>query len=117
MLYFISMRLQNATHQTHKMSNIWSDRRYSQPYQVKARHVTFAVLLKCFQRLHYVPSLETTPEVIVNHVRQCLGNLKARRLAAGTALRVALMIDDPVDIVNAMLGELQRHQQVCDFDG
>jgi hypothetical protein len=38
------------------------------------------------------------------------GNLKARRLAAGTALRVALMIDDPVDIVNAMLGELQRQR-------
>ena len=102
-----------------------------------------AVLLKCFQRLHYFPSLETMPEVIVNHVRQCLqldkevraaydrpktmyrhqqlirdwlqvepyyGNQKARRLAAGTALRVALMIDDPVDIVNAMLGELQRER-------
>lgn len=31
------------------------------------------------------------------------GDQRARRLAAGTALRVALMIDDAADIVNAML--------------
>lgn len=105
--------------------------------------LSLTVLLKCFQRLHYFPSLELTPEIIITHVRQCLqlantvraaydrqktmyrhqqlirewleiepyyGNRKARALAAGTALRIAAVIDDSVDIVNAMLGELQRER-------
>ncbi len=32
----------------------------------------FLALLKCFQRLHYFPSLEEIPTVIVDHLRTCL---------------------------------------------
>ena len=32
----------------------------------------FLVLLKCFQRLHYFPSLKEIPTVIVDHLRSCL---------------------------------------------
>ena len=30
------------------------------------------ILLKSFQRLHYFPDLDAVPEVVVNHLRQCL---------------------------------------------
>ena len=32
----------------------------------------FLALLKCFQRLHYFPSLKEIPTVIVDHLRSCL---------------------------------------------
>ena len=32
----------------------------------------FLALLKCFQRLHYFPSLREIPTVIVDHLRSCL---------------------------------------------
>lgn len=38
------------------------------------------------------------------------GNAKARRLAAATALQTAEVLDDPVDIANAVIGELQRER-------
>ena len=31
-----------------------------------------AVSLKCFQRLHHFPELESVPETVINHLRQCL---------------------------------------------
>jgi TnpA family transposase len=100
-----------------------------------------AVSLKCFQRLHHFPELESVPETVINHLRQCLqmnqavevrydrpntmyrhrqlirdwlevqpyhDNIKARRIAASAALRASAVLDDPVDIVNAMIEELQR---------
>jgi Domain of unknown function (DUF4158) len=38
------------------------------------------------------------------------GNAKARRLAARAALRASEVLDDPVDIVNATIDELQRQR-------
>jgi hypothetical protein len=38
------------------------------------------------------------------------GNAKARRLATATALRASAILDDPVDIVNATIDELQRER-------
>lgn len=35
--------------------------------------LTLVLLLKCFQRLGYFPKLDDVPEVIVAHVRGCLG--------------------------------------------
>jgi hypothetical protein len=35
--------------------------------------LALVVLLKCFQRLGYFPKLDDVPEVIVAHVRDCLG--------------------------------------------
>jgi hypothetical protein len=48
------------------------------------------------------------------HIREWLeiqpyhGNFKARRVTASAALRASAILDDPVDIVNAMIEELQR---------
>jgi hypothetical protein len=74
----IPLLLRSRKLTTHELSAIYTPTAQDIQFATRATRTSqmrcnLLVLLKCFQRLGYLPALATIPEALISHVRSCLG--------------------------------------------